>query len=235
MVARLAAAEYVPQLVALLGSPDVSVRTVAAAALGEVPGEHEGTAALGFALTDEEAEVRAAAARSLGRLGDPLACPSLLGATTDPEPVVRAAAVRALVGIDNPIALARYREIVAEEPVNAVVVAAIEGLGCSGMDQDLTLLMSLCLSRDHEVAKAAARALEGYAAHRATAALLGLLDHPRWDVRRTAAEVLGRRADDTAVDPLCRARDMERDELVREAVTGALRALSRGLGAGRSS
>ena len=192
---RLGTAEFVPQLVMLLGSSDVSVRVASANALGDVPGEHEGVSALSFALADEEPQVRAAACRSLGLLQPPQAYQSLLGATSDPSPLVRTAAVQALVQLDNPIGLTRLRAVIAEDPVPSVVVQAIVGLGASRLEQDLSMLMSLCTSEDHEVVKAAARALAGYPAHRATAALLGLMDHPRWDIRRTAAEVIARRGD----------------------------------------
>ena len=69
----------------------------------------------------------------------------------------------------------------------SVVIPAIAGLGRSGADLDLTLLMSLCGSTDHEVAKAAARGLVRFSAHRATAAVLGLLEDRRHAARRRAA------------------------------------------------
>ncbi len=213
---------HVPHLVSLLGSPDVGVRVAAAAALGHVPGEHEGASALSFALADEEPQVRAAACRSLGQLGAEPATPSLMSATTDPSPLVRSAAVCALVALDNPVALARLRAIIAEDPVPTVVVQAIAGLGHTGLDQDLTMLMSLCTSADHEVVKAAARALESFGAHRATAALLGLLTHDRWDVRWAAAEVLAARRDTTALAPLRQVAAQETDGLVVQVLQDAI-------------
>ena len=85
--------------------------------------------------------------------------------------------------------------------------------------------MSLCTSADHEVVKAAARALSGFSAHRATAALLGLLAHDRWDLRWAAAEVLARRGDPTASGPLAAAYAVEEDALVREVLERAMAAL----------
>jgi HEAT repeat protein len=149
----------------------------------------------------------------------------LLAATSDPIALVRAAAVQALVAIDNPISHARMREIILDDSSTNVVVHAIAGLGRSNQNQDLTLLMSLCASQDHEVVKAAARALKGYPAHRATAALLGLLSHERWDVRWAAAEVLSERGDVTALRPLDRARKLELDALVRQVLTQAFERL----------
>ena len=233
VVGKLGSLEYVPQLVSTLGSIDVGVRVAAAQALGMLIGEHEGVGALSFALTDEAAQVRAAVCRSLGLLGAPQSAQALLSATADPSPLVRAAAVQALVALDNPIAVARFREIVLEDPVPTVVVHAIEGLGSSGLDQDLTMLMSLCMSEDHEVVKAAARALTDFHAHRATAALLGLLSHERWDVRRSAAEVLAGRGDGTALEPLQRVLQIETDELVLQVVRDAVEKLSALSGVGK--
>jgi HEAT repeat protein len=219
---RSGGARYVPPLVALLGSADAGVRVAAVRALGLIGGEHEGVTALCLALVDPEPTVRAGACRSLGQLGASVACPSLLAATDDESPPVRAAAVQALVALDNPVARPRLREIVLEDCSPAVVIHAIAGLGRSGGDLDLTLLMSLCRSTDHEVAKAAARALVRYPAHRATAAVLGLLDHERWDVRWAAAEVLAERGDVTALAPLRRVHAVEPDPLVRQVLAGAV-------------
>jgi HEAT repeat protein len=213
---------YVPPLVALLGAPEPLVRVAAARALGHIGGEHEGVTALCMALQDDDAGVRAAACRSLGQVGAGAAIQALLGATTDDSAQVRAAAVHALVSLDNPVALARLREVVLADSSPSVVIPAIAGLGRSGADLDLTLLMSLCGSTDHEVAKAAARGLVRFSAHRATAAVLGLLAHERWDVRWAAAEVLAERGDLTALAPLRRVQAEEHDPLVRQVLAGAV-------------
>ncbi|MFO7563600.1 MAG: HEAT repeat domain-containing protein [Enhygromyxa sp.] len=231
VVGRLGLLEFVPPLVSMLGSSDLGVRVAAALALGSVRGEHEGVAALCFALADEDPQVRAAACRSLGQLAATHSVHPLLAATSDPVPLVRAAAVQALVAIGNPISLARMREIILDDSSTNVVVHAIAGLGLSNQNQDLTLLMSLCASQDHEVVKAAARALRLYSAHRATAALLGLLSHERWDVRWAAAEVLSERGDVTALQPLERARKLEQDVLVQQILGQAIERL-REVGAG---
>jgi len=216
------ASPFVPPLVALLGGDEPEVRVAAATALGHIGGEHEGVTALCLALADGYQAVRAAACRSLGQLGAASACQALLQASADDSAQVRAAAVQALVSLDNPVALARLREIVLSDSAPGVVIPALAGLGHSGSDLDLTMLMSLCRSSDHEVAKAAARGLVRFSAHRATAAVLGLLDHDRWDVRWAAAEVLAERGDLTALAPLRRVQAVEQDPLVRQVLGGAV-------------
>jgi HEAT repeat protein len=225
VVGRLGLVAFVPPLVSMLGSNDVGVRVAAALALGNIAGEHEGVSALCFSLADEDPQVRAAACRSLGQLRAAESVHPLMGATADPVALVRAAAVQALVAIDNPIALGRMREIILDDSSTNVVVHAIAALGRSTQDQDLNLLMNLSRSDDHEVVKAAARALKAYKAHRATAALLGLLAHERWDVRWAAAEVLSERGDATALGPLEHSRTFEQDALVRQILGQAIERL----------
>ncbi len=212
----------VPPLVAMAGAEDPTVRAAAAQALGAIDGEHEGVTALVLALGDPEATVRQAACRSLGQVGAVSAVQALLTASLDPAVDVRAAAVRALVALNNPVALARLREVVLAEPAANVVIPAIDGVARAGGELDLNLLMSLCHSSNHEVAKAAARGLVGFSAHRATASVLGLLAHDRWDVRWAAAEVLAERGDLTALPPLHRIHASEDDPLVRQVLGGAI-------------
>jgi HEAT repeat protein len=213
---------FVAPLIARLGDRDAGVRLLAARALGQIPGEHEGAAALALALQDDDAGVRAAACRSLSQLGAAESVPALLTASRDASSSVRAAAVQALVGLDNPIALARLREVVLADSAPAVVIQAIAGISRSGTDQDLVMLMSLCRAADHEIVKAAARGLSSCRGHRATAAVLGLLEHPRWDVRWAAAEALGERGDATALPPLRRIHAVEPDALVRKVLAAAI-------------
>lgn len=72
------------------------VRAQAAISLGSVPAQPEIVAALTAALRDSEGSVRAAAASSLGRLGDPAAIPALTALSRDSSPQVRAAATEAI-------------------------------------------------------------------------------------------------------------------------------------------
>lgn len=222
---RLGSDSSVASLVFLLASSDVDVRVAAAHALGAIPGEHEGVGALAFALADEEAHVRAAACRSLGAIGRIESLNSLLAASADVTSLVRAAAVQALIQLDNPVAASRMREIILEDSSPTVVVHAIEGLKVADDEQTLGLVMSLCSSSDTEVAKAAARVLRGFPSHRATAALIGLLAHERWDVRWAAAESLGARDDPTAVGAIREVLSIESDALVVRTLQDTLKRL----------
>lgn len=72
------------------------VRAQAAISLGNVPPQPEIVAALTAALRDAEGSVRAAAASSLGRLGDASAIPALTALSRDSSPQVRTAATEAI-------------------------------------------------------------------------------------------------------------------------------------------
>ena len=75
------------------------VRTQAAISLGSGLPDPAVTAALAAALRDENAAVRAAAANSLGRVGDSSVLPALRTAERDSEAAVRTAATAAIAAI----------------------------------------------------------------------------------------------------------------------------------------
>jgi hypothetical protein len=80
----------------LKGSTQFRVRAQAAISLGGIAAAPEVTDALASSLKDEHPAVRASAATSLSRLGDPRALSALRAAAQDPEPPVRTA-VRAAI------------------------------------------------------------------------------------------------------------------------------------------
>jgi hypothetical protein len=90
--------------------------------------------------------------------------------------------------------------------------------------------MSLCAPPTTRSPRPPRAAWSASRAHRATAAVLGLLDHERWDVRWAAAEVLAERGDLTALAPLRRVQAVEHDPLVRQ-VLGRRRRRLEGLAA----
>lgn len=84
-----------PDLLGLVGDPDVQIRRRAALAIGRV-GLAEGVPALVSALSDVEPEVRQMAAFGLGLIGDPVATAPLIAALADPSIVVQGRAAQAL-------------------------------------------------------------------------------------------------------------------------------------------
>jgi HEAT repeat protein len=116
---RLEAARHVaslphPAAEALLADPDLRVREAAAHAAGRT--QIDGLA--GLLSDDPAADVRHAAASTLGRLGDAEVAELLLPAVEDPDAIVRAAVLRSLERILGRVgAVGRLsRELRAERP-----------------------------------------------------------------------------------------------------------------------
>jgi hypothetical protein len=100
--ASMRADERTDYLVRLLQtSTAFRVRAQAAVSLGSVPAEPSVVQALTQALRDDNAAVRAAAASSLGRLGDPSAVAALRGLERDSEAAVRTAATEAITTLQR--------------------------------------------------------------------------------------------------------------------------------------
>ena len=78
------------------------------------PGDTGVVSALIARLDDENADVRRAAAHSLGRLKDSRAVPGLIGALKDPEPKVRSAAAEALAEFEDPRAIEPLSSLLAD-------------------------------------------------------------------------------------------------------------------------
>ncbi len=112
-VAADARSEYLIRL--LDGSTQFRVRAQAAISLGSVESAPDVMRALSTALADEHPAVRAAAANSLGRLGDIKAIPALRSASEDPEAPVRLAIKSAIVKLES----AARMSGVAPEPVRS--------------------------------------------------------------------------------------------------------------------
>ena len=221
-------ADDVSFLAGALSSPDPETRLTAVDAVAEV-GSELGIEAIQFALADEEREIQLSAVRALGRLrtadgrpagGDRLV--ELLRGSSDPE--LTAAASRALGEAGDPRARVSLRPLaLSSSPL--VAVAAIETLGKLEDPESVATLLEATSHPHAEVVKAVLLALEGVTDPRALQRLGEALSHEAWDVRRLAADCLGRYGGEEA-SKLLRARlPGEAEPLVREAISRALGAI----------
>lgn len=169
-------------------------RTAAAFTLGDmaVPAA---TPELRRALHDRDREVRAAAARSLGKLQDVDAVEELTEALASAT-VPRLVAARALLEIGEP-ALVELLALL-DRPDAAVRATASELVGLLGSARDAPLLIEHLSDPSAAVREQAAIALGRLGAGAATSALISALDDRVGFVRAAAAGALGAIGDATA-------------------------------------
>jgi HEAT repeat protein len=162
-------------------------RATAAYALGDMA-SMTAVPALMLALRDESREVRAAAARSLGRLGAPEAAKPLVAALAH-EDIPRAVAGHALLGIGLE-ALEALRGS-ATHPEAEVRAAAVQLIGMIANPGEVDIVIDRLRDSSAEVRAKAARALGRLGAERATTDLIASLDDRIPFVRVSAAAALG--------------------------------------------
>ena len=186
-------------LIAAAQAPEASVRRMTLTLLARFGGA-EAPAVLTAALDDVDPDVRVAAIDGLAGLGDGAGVATALVARTgDLDEHVRAAAVRAVARLDDQAVVARLEEL-AGDPSLAVRAAAAVAL--DDRDGDTRGLVSAMLadpSPDVRQAAIEAIAAAGGVARGEMIApiLIGALDDDSPRVRRTAAELLARRTNDT--------------------------------------
>jgi HEAT repeat protein/beta-lactamase regulating signal transducer with metallopeptidase domain len=148
-------------------------------------------------LEDENADVRRAAAHSLGQLKDPRAIPGLIGALKDPEPKVRATAAEALAEFEDPRAIPPLTALL-NDPSTDVKESALDALSQFESNLPAAAIIRLLGDPDAEVRHKAAH-LAGQAHDRsATGALARLVGDPSSDVRQAAIEAIGELGDPAA-------------------------------------
>lgn len=160
----------------------------------EITDEVEGASELAGQLSEaDNAQLRAQAAKALGKTNDPSAVDPLAEALTgDADPAVRAAAAKALGKTWSEEAVPPLAEAALQDPSAEVREAATRALGETWSDAATdSLLGALTYDRDALVREQAALALGQTAGDEVIDALIrALLEDRRWFVRDGAAAAL---------------------------------------------
>ncbi|HEY8630408.1 MAG TPA: HEAT repeat domain-containing protein [Gaiellaceae bacterium] len=175
-------------------------RATAAFALGDI-GSRRGVHALRCALDDPKAEVRRAAARSLGRLGEPTAVGPVVEALAQSR-IPRSVAGQALLAIGEP-ALPALRALITAPDAEARALA-VELVGFLGDASDGGVLVERLRDSSAEVRAKAAHALGRVGAAEGAAELRARLADRIPFVRVAVARALGIVGDPKAVPDLVR-------------------------------
>ncbi|MFC1641255.1 HEAT repeat domain-containing protein [Myxococcota bacterium] len=208
-----------------LAHGDARARRFALEALMRSP-HAQAVEVVAFALTDEEADVRRAAVKALGKVRTAEgAAPGLrhlldlVSRTADDSLAIDA--VRALGDAGDDRAQEVLLSLV-RDGIPVVAVAAIEALSeLPGPIRVSALSLGLAHS-DSEVVKASLQHVEQERHPAVVQGLLRCLSHPGWDVRRLAADLLGQIGGNGAIAALRERLASEVEPLVRDAIQRAL-------------
>lgn len=192
-----------PELLSLLQSQDVGVRTSAARALGLL-GDAAASPALLARLTDNDALAGDRAAEALGRLGDVSVVPALLDALEAPDDTVRARAALALGLLRAPEAVDGLAVALSASGAPAARRAA-EALAAIGTPEALAALSAPLADADMTPARHAAMIGLELAGALAVEPLAAALASDSVPLRTNAAEMLGWIRADEATPALARA------------------------------
>ncbi len=185
-------------------------------------GDAASTAMALFALTDEEPQVRRAAVRALGRASDANAVERLVEIVrTSEDTDLVVSAIQALGESDGAQVLQVLRPV-ARSGAPVVAVAAVEAIARLSDSRRIDALIDSLSHVDAEVVKAALQMLVSESDLRTNAHLGACLDHEAWDVRRLAADLLGRIGGDSVTALLRTKLALEPEPLVRDAILRAL-------------
>jgi HEAT repeat protein len=222
----LVAAEDIAFLAAAASNESAVARRAAFDALARF-GAPSAVEAASFGVADEAPEVQLAAIRALGRMRDErgaaVGLPRLLEVVrTFADDAVGVAAIEALGDTGDPAAIDVLRGV-ARQGAARRAVAAVEAIGRIDAPGRVDALIHALSHPESEVVKVALRAVAQEARDpRGSAHVAASLDHDAWDVRRLAAELLGRRLDATAKQVLQRRLIDEREPLVRDEIQRSL-------------
>ncbi|HYQ16745.1 MAG TPA: HEAT repeat domain-containing protein, partial [Polyangiaceae bacterium] len=178
------------------------------------------------ALTDEEQAVRVEAVRALGRLKSneqsAVGVPALLEVVAEArDAVLLLASLRALGESSDPRAQPVLGPLVRSSDAR-VAVAAVEALARHPDPRRLSALFDGLHHPEAEVVKAAMLAIAAEPDPRVIVHLGACLDQTAWDVRRLAADLLGRETSEASASLLRARLGVEQDPMVREALSRAL-------------
>lgn len=235
--ARDSASDDLEFLVQALSNDHAVVRSAAIDAIAAL-GVPQGVDPVAFALTDETREVQLAAVHALGIMksadGTAVGVGHLLGLVQRSDDLgLVVAAIRALGEARDPHSLSVLRPLVRSGDAMRAV-AAVEAIAKTHDSRRTDSLIDALSHSDAEVVKAALRGLAEEVDPRVHAHLGACLDHEAWDVRRIAADLLGRSGSDTDIELLRAKLAAENEPLVREAIGRALAELEAAAGVRRS-
>jgi HEAT repeat protein len=173
--------------------------------------------------SSEKPPVTIAAIKKMESLRDIVGLLELLDPTL--SVVYRRASARALAALAPARVVTEMAARLADEPDRGVRQSLARGLGRLGDDRALPVLIQSLQDRDLEVCHEAALALSRFNSPAAYEALLAALarkeNREDWQVRRFAAQALGKLGDRRAVPALI-ARLRDESDLVKPAVAEAL-------------
>jgi HEAT repeat protein len=224
-LASLDSAELSAFSMRLLMSTSHEERRAALLAIGALTSP-EALDAVRFALADEEQAVRLEAVRTLGRLKgkdqSAVGVPALLEVVAEArDSALVLTALRALGESSDSRALSVLGPLVRSNDAR-VAVAAVEALSRHADSRRLSSLFDGLHHPEPEVVKAAMLAIAAEPDPRVIVHLGACLDQSAWDVRRLAADLLGRAPSDASA-ALLRARlSVEQDPMVKDALSRAL-------------
>ena len=145
-------------------------------------------------LDDENAEVRAAAARSLGKLKDERAVPGLIGALKDRDAKVRETAAEALAEFEDSRAIAPLADLLSDQS-SEVKRSALDALSHFESNLPSAPIIRLLSDADADVRHNAAHLVGKLRDRSATGALARLVGDPDANVRQAAIEAIGELGD----------------------------------------
>ncbi|MFK7990569.1 MAG: HEAT repeat domain-containing protein [Sandaracinaceae bacterium] len=230
VMATLGGGSASDQLQAALSADDVDTRRAAVIALTHLD-PVPATELAGFAMADEDLGVQTAAVRVLAELARrdgaprPQAVAHLrLALRAHAEPVVATAAA-AIGDLGDRASVPHLRDLVSEGRPG-IAVAAMAALRVLEDPALHELLVDALGQNDEELVKEALRSLAEQPGPRRSSRLALALDHPAWDVRTLAAELLGEVGGDDGQRALAARLPQETDPGVRAVIEAMLDAES---------